>query len=74
LDRQRAFIVAVDEGSYSAAARRLRCAQSAVSDLESTLEAQTLAKTTLSSLSFFDSREIARIYPALEMHNPEQDG
>jgi DNA-binding transcriptional LysR family regulator len=39
-DQLRAFIAAVDEGSFSAAARRLRRAQSAVSELVSTLEAQ----------------------------------
>src|SRR5271168_4141383 len=40
LDQLRAFIAAVDEGSFSAAARRLRRAQSAVSELVSNLEAQ----------------------------------
>jgi DNA-binding transcriptional LysR family regulator len=40
LDQLRAFIAAVDEGSFSAAARRLRRAQSAVSELVSSLEAQ----------------------------------
>ena len=40
LDQLRAFIAAVDEGSFSAAARRLRRAQSAVSELVSKLEAQ----------------------------------
>lgn len=40
LDQLRAFISAADEGSFSAAARRLRRAQSAVSDLVSNLEAQ----------------------------------
>lgn len=40
LDQLRAFIAAVDEGSFSAAARRLRRAQSAVSELVSALEAQ----------------------------------
>jgi DNA-binding transcriptional LysR family regulator len=36
----RAFIAAVDEGSFSAGARRLRRAQSAISELISNLEAQ----------------------------------
>jgi DNA-binding transcriptional LysR family regulator len=40
LDQLRAFIAAVEEGSFSAAARRLRRAQSAVSELVSNLEAQ----------------------------------
>jgi DNA-binding transcriptional LysR family regulator len=39
-DQLRAFIAAVDEGSFSAAARRLHRAQSAVSELVSNLEAQ----------------------------------
>src|SRR5258708_24310253 len=39
LDQLRAFIAAVDEGSFSAAARRLHRAQSAVSELVSNLEA-----------------------------------
>jgi DNA-binding transcriptional LysR family regulator len=40
LDQLRAFIAAVDEGSFSAGARRLNRAQSAVSELISNLEAQ----------------------------------
>jgi DNA-binding transcriptional LysR family regulator len=40
LDQLRAFIAAVDEGSFSAAGRRLRRAQSAVSELIGNLEAQ----------------------------------
>jgi DNA-binding transcriptional LysR family regulator len=40
LDQLRAFIAAVDEGSFSAAARRLRRAQSAISELIGNLEAQ----------------------------------
>jgi DNA-binding transcriptional LysR family regulator len=40
LDQLRAFIAAVDEGSFSAGARRLRRAQSAVSELVSNLEVQ----------------------------------
>jgi len=40
LDQLRAFIAAVDEGSFSAAARKLRRAQSAVSELVANLEAQ----------------------------------
>src|SRR6202451_4068851 len=40
LDQLRAFIAAVDEGSFSAGARKLRRAQSAVSELVSNLDAQ----------------------------------
>lgn len=40
LDQLRAFIVSTDEGSFSAAARKLRRAQSVVSELVSNLEAQ----------------------------------
>jgi len=40
LDQLRAFVAAVDEGSFSAGARRLHRAQSAVSELVSNLEAQ----------------------------------
>jgi DNA-binding transcriptional LysR family regulator len=40
LDQLRAFIAAVEEGSFSAGARRLHRAQSAVSELVSNLEAQ----------------------------------
>src|SRR5713226_10487035 len=40
LDQLRSFIAAVNEGSFSAGARRLRRAQSAVSELVSNLEAQ----------------------------------
>ncbi len=40
LDQLRAFIAAVEEGSFSAGARRLHRAQSAVSELISNLEAQ----------------------------------
>jgi DNA-binding transcriptional LysR family regulator len=40
LDQLKAFIAAVDEGSFSAGARRLHRAQSAVSELVSNLEAQ----------------------------------
>jgi DNA-binding transcriptional LysR family regulator len=40
LDQLRAFIAAVDEGSFSAGARKLRRAQSAISELVSNLEAQ----------------------------------
>jgi len=39
-DQLRAFITAVDEGSFSAAARKLSRAQSAISDLVSNLEDQ----------------------------------
>src|SRR5580700_10649122 len=40
LDQLRAFIAAVDEGSFSAAGRKLHRAQSAVSELVANLEAQ----------------------------------
>src|SRR5882762_9191305 len=40
LDQLRAFITAVDEGSFSAAARKLNRAQSAISDMVSNLEDQ----------------------------------
>ncbi|HEY0749443.1 MAG TPA: LysR family transcriptional regulator [Steroidobacteraceae bacterium] len=40
LDQLKAFIASVDEGSFSAGARKLRRAQSAVSELVSNLEAQ----------------------------------
>src|SRR4029077_14000697 len=40
LDQMRAFIAAADEGSFSAAARKLRRAQSVVSELVSGLEGQ----------------------------------
>jgi DNA-binding transcriptional LysR family regulator len=40
LDQLRTFIAAVDEGSFSAAARKLRRAQSVVSDLVGNLEGQ----------------------------------
>ncbi|HEY1941661.1 MAG TPA: LysR family transcriptional regulator [Roseiarcus sp.] len=40
LDQLRAFIAAVEEGSFSAAGRKLRRAQSAVSDLIASLEGQ----------------------------------
>src|SRR3984957_6595906 len=40
LDQLRAFIAAVDEGSFSAGGRKLHRAQSAVSELVSNLEAQ----------------------------------
>jgi DNA-binding transcriptional LysR family regulator len=40
LDQLRTFVVAVEEGSFSAAGRRLRRSQSAVSELISTLESQ----------------------------------
>src|SRR5258707_8866068 len=40
IDQLRSFIAAADEGSFSAAARKLRRAQSAVSELVSSLEGQ----------------------------------
>ena len=50
LDQLRAFIAAVDEGSFSAGARKLHRAQSAVSELVSNLEAQL-------SVALFDRSE-----------------
>lgn len=50
LDQLRAFIAAVDEGSFSAGARRLHRAQSAISELVSNLEAQI-------GLALFDRSE-----------------
>lgn len=49
LDQMRAFISAVDEGSFSGAARKLRRAQSMVSELVSNLEGQV-------GVSLFDRR------------------
>jgi DNA-binding transcriptional LysR family regulator len=40
LDQLRSFIASVNQGSFSAAARKLRRAQSVVSDLVSSLEGQ----------------------------------
>ena len=40
LDQLRTFIAAVDEGSFSAAARKLRRSQSVVSETVSNLEGQ----------------------------------
>jgi DNA-binding transcriptional LysR family regulator len=58
LDQLRAFIAAVDEGSFSAGARRLRRAQSAVSELVSNLEAQI-------GVQLFDRTErYAKLTPA----------
>src|SRR5271170_789830 len=57
-DQLRAFIAAVDEGSFSAGARRLRRAQSAVSELVSNLEAQL-------GVSLFDrSKRYPKLTPA----------
>jgi DNA-binding transcriptional LysR family regulator len=50
LDQLRAFIAAVDEGSFSAAGRRLHRAQSAISELIGNLEAQV-------GVSLFDRSE-----------------
>jgi DNA-binding transcriptional LysR family regulator len=58
LDQLRAFIAAVDEGSFSAGARRLRRAQSAVSELVSNLEAQ------LSVILFDRSERYPKLTPA----------
>jgi DNA-binding transcriptional LysR family regulator len=55
LDQLRAFIAAADEGSFSAAARKLRRAQSVVSELVSNLEGQI-------GVSLFDR---AHRYPTL---------
>jgi len=58
LDQLRAFIAAVDEGSFSAGARRLHRAQSAVSELVSNLEAQI-------GVALFDrSERYPRLTPA----------
>jgi len=58
LDQLRAFIAAVDEGSFSAAGRRLRRAQSAVSELIGNLEAQI-------GVALFDrSQRYPRLTPA----------
>src|SRR5689334_10139701 len=55
LDQLRTFLAAVEEGSFSAAARRLNRAQSAVSELVGNLEAQL-------GVSLFDR---SGRYPAL---------
>ena len=58
LDQLRAFIAAVDEGSFSAGARKLHRAQSAVSELVSNLEAQ------LGVLLFDRSERYPKLTPA----------
>jgi DNA-binding transcriptional LysR family regulator len=58
LDQLRAFIAAVDEGSFSAGARKLHRAQSAVSELVSNLEAQ------LSVVLFDRSGRYPKLTPA----------
>src|SRR5580704_8755787 len=58
LDQLRAFIAAVDEGSFSAGARKLHRAQSAVSELVSNLEAQ------LGVVLFDRSERYPRLTPA----------
>jgi DNA-binding transcriptional LysR family regulator len=58
LDQLRAFIAAVDEGSFSAGARKLHRAQSAVSELVSNLEAQ------LAVVLFDRSERYPRLTPA----------
>src|SRR5450432_3390620 len=58
LDQLRAFIAAVDEGSFSAGARRLHRAQSAVSELVSSLEAQ------ISVVLFDRSERYPKLTPA----------
>jgi DNA-binding transcriptional LysR family regulator len=58
LDQLKAFIAAADEGSFSAGARRLNRAQSAVSELISNLEAQV-------GVTLFDrSERYPRLTPA----------
>ena len=58
LDQLRAFIAAVDEGSFSAGARKLRRAQSAISELVSSLEGQV-------GVSLFDrSARYPKLTPA----------
>jgi DNA-binding transcriptional LysR family regulator len=58
LDQLRAFIAAVDEGSFSAGARKLHRAQSAISELVSNLEAQ------LSVVLFDRSERYPKLTPA----------
>src|SRR6202161_4417352 len=58
LDQLRAFIAAVDEGSFSAGARQLNRAQSAVSELVSKLEAQ------LRGVLFYCSERYPKLTPA----------
>jgi DNA-binding transcriptional LysR family regulator len=58
LDQLRAFIAAVDEGSFSAGARKLHRAQSAVSELVSNLEGQ------LSVVLFDRSERYPKLTPA----------
>jgi DNA-binding transcriptional LysR family regulator len=58
LDQLRAFIAAADEGSFSAGARKLHRAQSAVSELVSNLEAQ------LAVVLFDRSERYPRLTPA----------
>src|SRR6202051_3512515 len=58
LDQLRAFIAAVDEGSFSAGARRLHRAQSAISELVSNLEAQ------ISVVLFDRSERFPKLTPA----------
>ena len=58
LDQLRAFIAAVDEGSFSAGARRLHRAQSAISELVSNLEGQ------LGVVLFDRSERYPRLTPA----------
>ena len=53
IDQLRGFIAAVDEGSFSAAARKLRRAQSAVSELVSGLEDQM-------GVTLFDRRDVTQ--------------
>jgi len=77
LDQLKAFIAAVDEGSFSAGARRLRRAQSAVSELIANLEAQISVQlfdrtarypvlTTAGSLLVADARRVVANVDALK--------
>ncbi len=67
LDQLRAFIAAVDEGSFSAGARWLHRAQSAVSELVSNLEAQLRGSfRSLRALSKTDRRRRSVVADARE--------
>jgi DNA-binding transcriptional LysR family regulator len=79
LDQIRAFIAAVEEGSFSAAARRLGCAQSVVSDLIRRLEEETGVQlfsratrsptlTTAGKLLLVDAKAIAEAASKLNSH------
>ena len=55
LDQLRTFIAAADEGSFPAAARKLRRAQSVVSDLASNLKGRSALPFDRSALSEIDT-------------------